>query len=206
EPACAPAAADPGRRSVALPGGVALHLVRLPGGPWIAECETTQPQWTAVLGYNPSAWPDDPVGDRPPRPVETVTIEQARAFCAALSGIQAALEAGLRFRLPTDAEWERACLAGGSAPATAEELDRAAVHRENGWSKAHPAKSREPNAYGLYDMLGNVWEWVEAPDGNVFRGGCAFTPPEMMLSGPPRAVRNAPGYAHSGLGFRVCAD
>lgn len=194
-----PAPEAPERKVLALPGGVELALVRLPGGPWLGETEVTQEQWASVMGSNPSEYA------MTNHPVESVAFDGAVAFCTALGALPGVAESGLSFRLPADGEWERACLAGAERPPSGPGLDKTAAHRENARGLHVEAGSFEPNAFGLRDMLGNVWEWVESPDGHVMRGGCAFTPPEDFQA-LPRAVRNAPGYAHFGLGFRVAAQ
>ncbi len=120
----------------------------------IGTYEITQAEWIAIMGSNPSS----AQGDR--LPVENVSWEDAQEFARRLSK-----RTGKRYRLPTEAEWEYAARGGstqtfpfGDDPA---ELPRHAWFRGNADAHSHPVGSREPNAFGLYDMLGNVWERTE---------------------------------------------
>jgi hypothetical protein len=133
----------------------ALHNVTLASGFWLGKTEVTQAQWAAVMGANPSAFTDAGAD----APVERVSWTEAMEFCRRLSEIARAakaLPAGYEFSLPTEAQWEYACRAG-----EAKDMDISAV----GWTAAnsgrrtHPAASLKANAFGLYDMRGNVAEW-----------------------------------------------
>jgi formylglycine-generating enzyme required for sulfatase activity len=132
------------------------------------QYEITQQVYERVTGTNPSR------RKHPQNPVEQVTWSAAVRFCNARS-----LREGLKpcydtntwacdfsaggYRLPTEAEWEYACRSGSSTPFyfgnSAEELKSFAWFAGNSQSKPHPAAQRKPNAWGLYDMAGNVWEW-----------------------------------------------
>jgi len=101
-----------------------------------------------------------------------------------------------RYRLPSEAEWEYAARAGSTTEGPAD-LDAAAWHRENSGSRTHPVAGKQPNAWGLHDMLGNAWEWVAdvwqsdyvgAPaDGSArMDGGSAFA---MFKAGEVRLLR-----------------
>ena len=81
------------------------------------------------------------------------------------------MKTGKKYRLPTEAEWEHACRAGAAA-AKPQDLQANAWVWENGEDQAHPVGKKTPNAWGLYDMLGNVMEWCQGVDGKpVARGG-----------------------------------
>lgn len=134
------------------------HLARVPRAFWIGAHEVTQAEWARVMGANPSHFQDD---DR--LPVENVTWHDVQTFLQRLSD-----RAGARYRLPTETEWEYACRAGASAPyssgATLSTRDaNIAGSIEDsmaGRGATRPVGSFAPNAWGLYDMHGNVWEWT----------------------------------------------
>jgi len=141
------------------------HRVTITKGFWMGKFEVTQKQYTAVMGMNPSKY--DLGGSYP---VDTVSWDDAVAFC-----VKVKERTGLALRLPTEAEWEYACRAGtitaystGDAEA---DLARAGCFDGNSergfkiwkWDRRRNeprAVGRfEPNAWGVYDMHGNVWEW-----------------------------------------------
>ncbi len=116
--------------------------------------EVSQREWLAVMGYNPSAQQGDTL------PVDSISWEEAKAYIDKLRQLT-----GKDYRLPTEAEWEYAARAGSetSFPAgvSLASLHEFAWHRENAGDRAHPVGTRKPNGFGLYDMLGNVWERTE---------------------------------------------
>ena len=122
----------------------------------LAKYEVTQEDWVAVMGYNPSAEQDDPK-----LPVTKVSWHDAHRFIDRLNAAKGVSV----FRLPTAAEWEAACRAGamGRVPATATEstLSQVAWWGKNSGDRTHPVGRLKPNAFGFYDMLGNVEEWCE---------------------------------------------
>ncbi len=118
------------------------HPVNLTKGFWIGQTEVTQEAYQRVAGKKPSHFR----GDR--LPVENVNWNEAQAYCKA---------AGMR--LPTEAEWEYAAR-GGSTANRPGDLDAVAWYSGNSEKKTQEVAQRQPNGYGLYDMLGNVWEWV----------------------------------------------
>ena len=121
----------------------------------IGRTEVTQAQWRAVMGSLPDVGfkGDD-------RPVERVSWYDARDFCRKLSELT-----GYQFRLPTEAEWEYAVRGGTTTEYSfgddRKDLDRYAWNRNNSNGQTHPVGTKLPNPFGLYDMHGNVWEWVE---------------------------------------------
>jgi formylglycine-generating enzyme required for sulfatase activity len=214
----------------------------------LAKQETTQKQWEQVMrsgagdgppqrkpgammkgkgaggGINPSTFKG------PDRPVETVSWNEVQGFLQKLnerSGGKA------RYRLPTEAEWEYACRAGSSdifgmgadkTPITAKILPGYAWLSANANNETHPVGLKKPNAWGLYDMHGNVWEWCQdgysptfyanSPDTDpvytgpaterVFRGGSWFLEAKSLRC----AVRggNLPNFESPYVGFRIVRD
>jgi formylglycine-generating enzyme required for sulfatase activity len=116
--------------------------ITLTNGFWMGETETTQAAWSILVNYNPSIF------QGPTRPVEMTTWEDADFFCSEIGG-----------RLPTEAEWEYAARAG-STSARYGNLDEIAWYWNNSNFTSHPVRQKKPNAFGLYDMLGNVVEWT----------------------------------------------
>ncbi len=193
------------------------HVTVLSKGFWLGKFEVTQAQWKTVMNNNPSHFPDDTA------PVENVSWEDCQAF---IDKLNKTAEPG--FRLPTEAEWEFACRAG-SADAYACGND-ATILPAHGWFKdnsretTHGVGTKTANAWGLYDMHGNVWEWcadfygpypwgrVTDPVGpatgerHVLRGG-AWTAPAQDCRSARRFV-HLEGYFFPkyNLGFRLARD
>jgi formylglycine-generating enzyme required for sulfatase activity len=152
-----------GMRFARIPGGTfqmgsnvmdgerPVHTVSVPTF-WIGVTEVTQAQWKAVMGNNPSYF--QKAG--PDAPVEQVSWDDVQAFVRKLN----TLESDRRYRLPSEAEWEYACRAG-----TREDPygppEAIAWVKENSGGTTHPVGQKRPNAFGLFDMLGNVSEWTQ---------------------------------------------
>jgi formylglycine-generating enzyme required for sulfatase activity len=139
----------------------ASHEFRIGNGFWIGQTEVTQSAYAKVMGANPSLYKG------PNLPVEQVSWINARRYCEAVG-----------MRLPTEAEWEYAAR-GGTTGALYDTVDLIAWYDRNAQDRTHPVAEKKPNAFGLYDMLGNVWEWVEnsyAADGRqrILRGGSFY--------------------------------
>jgi len=131
------------------------HVARISRPFYLGVTEVTQEQYERVTGQNPSYRKGDPQ-----RPVEMVRWEDALAFCGKLSEKE-----GRTYRLPKETEWEYACRAGsvtkwpfGDDPAALKEY---AWYADNTGRTTHPVAQKTPNAWGLYDMLGNVEEWCQ---------------------------------------------
>ena len=179
----------------------------------MAKYPITQAQWEAIMGNNPSNFKGAN------RPVENVNWHQAQEFCQRLSQ-----ETGKTYRLPSEAEWEYACRAKTTTPFHfGETITADLANYECNRNQTTDVGSFPPNAFGLYDMHGNVWEWCAdpwhenytgAPDnGSVWesggntqlrcvRGGSWFNYPDVCRS----ALRSTgrPDDFGNFLGFRVC--
>ena len=135
------------------------HRVRISSGFEIGKHEVSQAQWTAVMGSNPSNFRGAAL------PVENVSWNRAREFIARLNRGD-----GLHvYRLPTEAEWEYAARAGVTGQLIAD-LNAVAWHGGNSGGRTHPVGAKRPNAWGLHDMVGNVWEWCSDRYGADYYG------------------------------------
>jgi formylglycine-generating enzyme required for sulfatase activity len=180
----------------------------------------TQEQWQPIMGGNPSVF------KRPDRPVEMVSHDDAVAYCRKLTA-----RLGRPFRLPTEAEWEHACRAGTTTPfhfgdtIGAEQANYDASYVYGRGKKGifrqqtTPVGLFAPNALGLHDMHGNVWEWcadwygsyaecstrdpkgVDLGNERVLRGGAWPLPPRRCRSA--YRLRSSPGNRYQDFGLRV---
>jgi len=131
-----------------------VHPVSITRAFYMQKTEVTQGQWRQVMGTNPSHFSD--CGDL--CPVERVSWNDVQTFLAALN----TMDPGKGYRLPTEAEWEYAARAGtaGDYGGTGV-LDQMGWYEDNSGSRTHPVAQKQPNHWGLFDMHGNVWEWVQ---------------------------------------------
>jgi formylglycine-generating enzyme required for sulfatase activity len=209
------------------------HSVKISRPFFLGIREVTQGQYWEVMGNNPSKVRGSDL------PVESVSWLDAVGFCNKLSerenrtpfyrinGVKVTLVGGNGYRLPTEAEWEYACRAKSTTlypfGDDAGKLGEHAWHDGNAESKTHPVGQKLPNAWGLYDMLGNVWEWctdgydekyyVSPPPADppgaagashrVIRGGSWVGSPRFCR--PAVRRRDTPESRYKGLGFRVAA-
>jgi serine/threonine protein kinase/formylglycine-generating enzyme required for sulfatase activity len=184
---------------------------------FLGATEVTQAQWKKVMGSNPSVralgylteqervqWAEmaatNHQGDA--LPVVEVSWDDAMTFCVKLTEQERAagrLPAGWEFTLPTEAQWEYACRAGTTGD-HAGDLGAVAWYALNSQGKTHPVGTKKPNAWGLSDMYGNVWEWCYDWYG-VYPGG-AKTDPTGATSGTERVTRGG-GF---GAGADGCAS
>jgi formylglycine-generating enzyme required for sulfatase activity len=180
----------------------------------IGKTEVTQAEWVAVMGNNPSKFKGRS------RPVEQVSWKAAQNFIRRLNA-----KTGKTYRLPTEAEWEYAARAGTDSAWSwgndAGQAGQYAWFQDNAGQETHPVGQLQPNRFGLYDMHGNVYEWVQdcwhddyrgaptngsfwqeiAPCDRVDRGGSWYDDPSYIRS----AYRNygSPGSRDDNLGFRL---
>ena len=214
------------------------HEVTLTNGFWIWKTPVTQRAFSDLMGYNPSEFKNNPSS-----PVEKVSWSEAAAFCNALSrkynldevyvlrGEEQEVIAEIKreyegsryyeakgWRLPTEAEWEYACRAGTTTPSY-EAPERIAWSWENSEKRTHSVREKAPNAWGVYDMLGNVWEWCydwwsdysqraltnpvtdQGGTQRVERGGCWYYRREYCRSSARYSY--SPTTRYNNLGFRV---
>ena len=199
------------------------HRVRVNKPFYLGVHEVTQAEYERVVGSNRSKFKEDRA-----HPVEMVSWDEATAFCRKLGGMAQEQAAHAGYRLPTEAEWEYACRAGTTT--TYYSGDDEAALKDCAWYIAnvggttHPVAQKKPNAWGLYDMHGNVFEWCSdtydekyyvqftgkvavdptGPSGGsarVIRGGCWGSGAVICRSASRR--RAPPGYRDGYLGLRV---
>jgi formylglycine-generating enzyme required for sulfatase activity len=170
------------------------HAVTISKDFWLGKFPVTQAQYQALTGTNPSAFQTDPN-----LPVECVSWDNAVAFCQKLTDQEQAagrLPAGYAFQLPTEAQWEYACRAGTTTP-YAGDLEEMTWYDKNSAGSTHPVGQKKPNAWGLYDMHGNVREWCADKYGPYSTG--PVTDP-LGVKGPYRVQRGGSWY----LAARYC--
>jgi len=155
------------------------HQVEIAKSFEMGKYEVTQAQWSKVMGSNPSKFKVD---DR--LPVESVSWDDVQAFIARLN----ALKDGYRYRLPTEAEWEYAARAGSTGPRYAD-LDAIAWYEHNSGNESFPGGQKQPNSLGLYDMIGNVWEWCSDWYGPGYYSSSPQKDPQGPASGVHRVLR-----------------
>ncbi len=192
-----------------------VHKVCVDGF-WMAKYEVTQGQWRTIMGNNPSYF--KACGDE--CPVEEVSWNRAKQFIKKVNS-----RGNVKFRLPTEAEWEYAARSRGKNEkyAGGNDVDRVAWYYSNSNSRTHEVGTKAPNGIGLYDMSGNVWEWCEdVYDENAYSKHITNNP--LVKSGGiyrvirggswsyyPADVRSAfryrftPNDTNDILGFRLCS-
>jgi formylglycine-generating enzyme required for sulfatase activity len=187
-----------------------VHRVTILEGFYMGKYEVTQAQWRVVMGNSPSNFKGDNL------PVEQVSWNDAQEFIQKLN----ATSDDFTYRLPSEAEWEYAC----NARPTGGKLDLMAWYFDNSGNRTHPVGRKQPEAFGLYDMRGNVDEWCEdwahdsyagAPaDGSAWLSGGEQK--DRVLRGgswenfyqsitPTIRVRSTPDFRGDTIGFRVVA-
>lgn len=222
-----------------------LHSVTISKGFYIQETEVTQGQWKRLVGFNPSSFPE--CGEN--CPVDTVSWDQCIEFIRVLNE----WEGTKKYRLPTEAEWEYACRAGSRTAFANGQisqefctpvdpvLDQITWYCGNSGYKnppdvlrPHPVKTKQPNAWGVYDMHGNVQEWCldfcgwksgwvgrtgavtstykdnivdplsKEGDHRIFRGGGWYQPPRHCRSAKRSYYKSK--TKRNSLGFRIVRE
>ena len=183
------------------------HGVRLTAGYWLADTACTQALWQAVMGDNSSRFQENPSN-----PVEQVSWDDVNAF---LQRVEEMLP-GVQARLPSEAEWEYACRAGSDTPFHFGETispDQANYNGDHPYAggekglyrgKTVPVKSFAPNAWGLYEMHGNVWEWCA--DGLREYDSEMHEDPRGPEGDAPRVVRGGSWFDDAGSLRSACRD
>jgi formylglycine-generating enzyme required for sulfatase activity len=201
------------------------HRVRLTKGFFMAATEVTQAQWKAVMGTEPWRWWH--AGKSSDAPASRLSWNDAREFCRKLSS-----KVGKHVRLPTEAEWEYACRAGSTtAYCFGDDVGKLGEYAwywanaaEVGEEYPHRVAQKKPNAWGLYDMHGNVCEWCEDWYGEDYYKNSPAADPKGPATGYERVqrggswcdvrvscrsaarVKRPPTYMYPEFGFRVvCA-
>lgn len=168
--------------AASITAGIEADMIHIPGKNYeLGKYEITQGQWRAVMGHNPSGFSG--CGDS--CPVEQVSWNDAQEFIKKLNA-----RTGKQYRLPTEAEWEYACYGGSKAEyCGGSHPDAVEWYDGNSGKQTHPVGQKQANGYGLYDMSGNVWEWVN----DCYDSSCA----KRILRG---------GSWSSGKGFSKAAE
>ena len=195
-----------------------VHPVKITEPFYIGVYEVTNAQYRRIMGEVPSGWKDDN------RPVEQVTWGAAYEFCQRLSALPEELSNGHIYRLPTEAEWEYALRAGTQTKFAfgddESQLSKYAWFANTSRDQTHPVGLKRPNAWGLYDMQGNVYEWVSDWYEPSYYTKSPVSDPQGPVSGLDHVIRGggryvAPADCRSGhrghgewnrdrdLGFRV---
>ena len=191
------------------------HRVTISKPFYLGKFEVTQTEWEAVMGNNPSNFKGRT------KPVEKVSWNDVQEFIKRLN----AKEGHNRYRLPTEAEWEYAARADTDTAYSfgddVDELSRYGWYDDNSDETTHPVGQKQPNAWGLYDVHGNVWEWVQDWYGDKYYSNSSGTDPKGPGSGQDRVSRgggwssyaehyrsasrrsNTPGSRSSHVGFRL---
>jgi formylglycine-generating enzyme required for sulfatase activity len=169
-----------------------VHRVSIDYAFEMGKTEVTQGLWKAVMGNNPSGF--KACGDN--CPVEQVNWDDAQAFIGELNA-----QTGKHYRLPTESEWEYACRAGTDSEYCGNSVAGVAWYEANSDKQTHPVATKRANAWGLYDMSGNVWEWVQDYYSQDYNGapdnGMARTSPGNGQRGSTRVLRGGAWYGEA---------
>ena len=171
-----------------------IHTVTL-GDFYIGKFQITQTQWVQVMGSNPSKFSGDNL------PVEQVSWNDIQEFIVKLNSMT-----GRKYRLPTEAEWEYAARGGINSKsytyAGSNNIDDVAWYKNNSGNKPHPVGTKSPNELGVYDMSGNLWEWVNDWYGTEYYKVSPTINPTGPPSGSDRVFRGG-GWCYDAEYCRV---
>lgn len=192
-----------------------IHSVTISQSFYMGKYEVTQKEWSAIMGTDPSFFKGDNL------PVEQVSWNDIQEFIKKLNQ----KEGGEKYRLPTEAEWEYAAKAGTNTKwhfgDNESQLGDYAWYSSNSNTKTHEVGQKKPNLFGLYDMHGNVWEWVQDWYGSNYYQSSPKTDPKGPSSGSRRVIRGgswlyfaesarsasrnfgSPEYRYNNIGFRL---
>lgn len=198
---------EPGRDSDEGP----VHPVKITQGFFIGKFEVTQAQWRAVMNRASFQFRGDEN-----QPAENISWDDVQEFIKRMN----TRDDGFTYRLPTEAEWSYAAGAGGHhSPSSS--LDEMAWYGSNAGGRTHPVGAKKPNEWGLYDVHGNVWEWVQDWYSKTYYGVSPDTDPPGPETGELRGMRGGgwnslanlcrvglrnglgPGLRRADLGFRL---
>ncbi len=188
-----------------------LSMVPIPGRDFsICKYQVTQGLWELVMGENPSKLKGVF------RPVVNVSWDDCQKFLEKLNAKPVIIASGRQYRLPTADEWEFACRAGAAGDyckledgteITEKTLGEVAWFEDNSGGRTHAVGQKKPNAFGLHDILGNVWEWTSPDDGGYrvrIRCGGGWSGDANDCKAGRRAS-NFPGERHSTFGLRLAS-
>lgn len=173
-----------------------VHEVEITQGYYMGKYEVTQGQWQEVMGSNPSYFQASRVGsEHLSHPVEQVSWNDIQTFVQRLNE----REGGTKYRLPTEAEWEYAARGGqqsqGYTYAGSNDVNEVAWYGGNS-SRTHPVGGKAPNELGIYDMSGNVWEWVNDWYSSSYYSQSPRQDPKGPNSGQYRVLRGGSWYTY----------
>ena len=209
---------SPSKEGVKFPNEYPTHKITIKQSFYMGKSSVTQKQWKKIMGKNPAHFKGED------RPVEMVSWIEVQKFVKKLNE----KEHTDKYRLPSEAEWEYACRAGTQTKYSfgddESKLNEYAWYAENSGGQTHPIAQKKPNPWGLYDMHGNVWEWVQdnwhenynrsPSDGSawetkedshqVSRGGSWYCNANLCRSAS--RFRRDPENHISNLGFRLLKE
>ena len=177
---------------------IAENMIRISDKNYeMGKYDVTQAEWEAVMGGNPSHFSS--CGDN--CPIESISWNDVQKFIQKLNA-----KTGKQYRLPNDEEWEFACYGGNKTEyCGGNDLNSVAWYADNSNTTTHPVGQKQANGYGLYDMSGNVWQWMqnEYSSGHALRGGSWFDYTDYLRA----AFRNydfyGPTFRLNYIGFRL---